>query len=130
MLTVLGGLAEFGRDLIRTRTGEGRARAIAKGVKMGRKPKLTKHQQQEAIRRRDGGNETLAQIAARPMLQAFSPVLRSRQLAKKEAACNEKQLDSWEINCPRAMIRKWIAQNATTLRTKFISRVVRTVCAK
>jgi DNA invertase Pin-like site-specific DNA recombinase len=36
MLTVLGGLAEFERDLIRTRTGEGRARAVARGQKMGR----------------------------------------------------------------------------------------------
>ena len=49
MLTVLGGLAEFERDLIRTRTGEGRARAKARGVKLGRKPKLTLHQKQEAI---------------------------------------------------------------------------------
>ena len=55
MLTVLGGLAEFERDLIRNRTGEGRARAKARGVKMGRKPKLTPHQQAEAIRRRDDG---------------------------------------------------------------------------
>ena len=44
MVTVLGALAEFERDLIRTRTGEGRARAKANGVKMGRKPKLTPHQ--------------------------------------------------------------------------------------
>jgi hypothetical protein len=44
MLTVLGGLAEFEHELIRTRTGEGRARAVANGVKMGRKPKLTDHQ--------------------------------------------------------------------------------------
>src|SRR5580704_17137193 len=43
MLTVLGSLAEFERDLIRRRTGEGRARAKALGVKMGRKPKLTAH---------------------------------------------------------------------------------------
>jgi DNA invertase Pin-like site-specific DNA recombinase len=55
MLTVLGGLAEFERDLIRIRTGEGRARAKARGVKMGRKPKLTPHQQAEAIKRRDAG---------------------------------------------------------------------------
>ena len=48
MLTVLGGLAEFERDLIRARTGEGRERAKARGVKLGRKPKLTPHQQQEA----------------------------------------------------------------------------------
>jgi DNA invertase Pin-like site-specific DNA recombinase len=43
MLTVLGGLAEFERDLIRTRTSEGRDRAKARGVKLGRKPKLTEH---------------------------------------------------------------------------------------
>ena len=49
MLTVLGGLAEFERDLIRGRTGEGRARAEARGREDGRKPKLTPHQRQEAI---------------------------------------------------------------------------------
>jgi DNA invertase Pin-like site-specific DNA recombinase len=53
MLTVLGGLAEFERELIRARTGEGRARAQARGVKMGRPPKLTPHQVKEALRRRD-----------------------------------------------------------------------------
>src|SRR5215471_7766183 len=63
MLTVLGGLAEFERDLIRARTGEGRARAVARGVKMGRPRKLTPHQQQEAIKRRDQDEETLADIA-------------------------------------------------------------------
>jgi DNA invertase Pin-like site-specific DNA recombinase len=57
MLTVLGGLAEFERDLIRTRTGEGRERAKARGVKLGRKPKLTDHQKREAIRRRDRDGE-------------------------------------------------------------------------
>src|SRR5215207_3966521 len=45
MLTVLGGLAEFERELIRARTGEGRERAKARGVRLGRKPKLTPHQQ-------------------------------------------------------------------------------------
>jgi DNA invertase Pin-like site-specific DNA recombinase len=62
MLTVLGGLAEFERELIRSRTGDGRARAVARGVKMGRRPKLTPHQQREAIARRDAG-ETLVDIA-------------------------------------------------------------------
>jgi DNA invertase Pin-like site-specific DNA recombinase len=62
MLAVLGGLAEFERSLIRARTGEGRERAKAKGVKMGRKPKLTGHQRREAIRRRDRDGETLAEI--------------------------------------------------------------------
>ena len=63
MLTVLGGLAEFERELIRARTGEGRARAVARGVKMGRKPKLTPDQQKEALRRRESGKETLRDIA-------------------------------------------------------------------
>jgi DNA invertase Pin-like site-specific DNA recombinase len=62
MLTVLGGLAEFERELIRARTGEGRERAKARGVVLGRKPKLTKHQRQEAIARRDAG-EVLTEIA-------------------------------------------------------------------
>jgi DNA invertase Pin-like site-specific DNA recombinase len=62
MLTVLGGLAEFERELIRAHTGEGRERARARGVKMGRKPKLTGHQKNEAIRRRDKG-EPMREIA-------------------------------------------------------------------
>src|ERR1700689_4673304 len=62
MLTVLGGLAEFERDLIRARTSEGRARAVANGVKMGRKPKLTDHQKRKAIKRRDRGDESLSEI--------------------------------------------------------------------
>src|SRR5947208_6638304 len=62
MLTVFGGLAEFERDLIRARTGEGRARAKARGVKMGRPPKLTSHQKREAINRCDRGEEFLTEI--------------------------------------------------------------------
>jgi DNA invertase Pin-like site-specific DNA recombinase len=62
MLTVLGGLAEFERELIRTRTGEGRARAKERGVKLGRRPKLTPHQRREAITRRDSG-EPIGDIA-------------------------------------------------------------------
>src|SRR5215467_3418285 len=55
MLTVLGGLAEFERELIRARTDEGRKRAQANGVRFGRKLKLTPHQQAEARQRRDNG---------------------------------------------------------------------------
>jgi len=39
MLTVLGGLAEFERELIRARTGEGRSRVKARGVRFARPPK-------------------------------------------------------------------------------------------
>lgn len=62
MLTVLGGLAEFERELIRARTGEGRTRAKARGVRFGRPRKLTPHQRQEALRRIAAG-ETQADVA-------------------------------------------------------------------
>jgi DNA invertase Pin-like site-specific DNA recombinase len=55
MLTVLSGLAEFERTLILARTGEGRKRAQARGVKFGRPPALTTHQRQEAIQRLQEG---------------------------------------------------------------------------
>jgi DNA invertase Pin-like site-specific DNA recombinase len=62
MLTVLGGLAEFERELIRARTGEGRARAKARGVKFGRPPKLSPYQRQEALQR-VGKGELYADVA-------------------------------------------------------------------
>ncbi len=62
MLTVLGGLAEFERELIRARTGEGRVRAVARGVKLGQKPELTIHRANEALNRRDKG-EAVREIA-------------------------------------------------------------------
>src|SRR3954462_6207834 len=62
MIAVLGGLADVERDLIRTRTAEGRARAQARGQRMGRPRKLTAQQQAEARRRRAEG-ATLAELA-------------------------------------------------------------------
>jgi hypothetical protein len=55
MIAVLGGLADVERDLIRTRTAEGRSRAKAQGQQMGRPPVLTPAQQKEATRRRARG---------------------------------------------------------------------------
>jgi DNA invertase Pin-like site-specific DNA recombinase len=62
MLTVLGGLAEFECDLIRARTGEEAVSERRRGVKMGRPHKLTPHQQKEAIKHRDRGEESLTEI--------------------------------------------------------------------
>ena len=62
MLTILGGLAEFERELICARTGEGRKRAKDRGVRFGRPRKMTLHQRQEALRRLAAG-ETLADVA-------------------------------------------------------------------
>src|SRR5438270_5852411 len=55
MLTVLGGLAEFERELIRARTDDGRTRAKARGVKFGRPLSLTPVQRREAIQRLEQG---------------------------------------------------------------------------
>src|SRR5215813_503966 len=60
--TLLAAIAEFESELIRERTGEGRKRAMAAGVKFGRKPKLSPYQRAEAIKRRAAG-ETLTSIA-------------------------------------------------------------------
>ena len=62
MLTVLGGLAEFERELIRARTGEGRQRAQARGVRFGRPASLTHHQRAEALQRLANG-EAQADVA-------------------------------------------------------------------
>jgi DNA invertase Pin-like site-specific DNA recombinase len=64
MIAVLGGLADVERDLIRTRTAEGRSRAQKRGQRMGRKPKLTEAQQDEArpTRRRCHARRTRAQL--------------------------------------------------------------------
>ncbi|HUB49133.1 MAG TPA: recombinase family protein [Acetobacteraceae bacterium] len=55
MIAILGGLADVERDLILTRTAEGRSQAKARGQHMGRPPKLTPQQQKEARRRRAQG---------------------------------------------------------------------------
>jgi DNA invertase Pin-like site-specific DNA recombinase len=62
MLTVLGGLAEFERELIRARTGEGRKRAKASGVKFGRPAALAPQQRQEVLQRLASG-EAQADVA-------------------------------------------------------------------
>lgn len=62
LLTMLAGLAEFERSLIRARTGEGRERAKARGVQFGRPPKLTAHQKREAVERFKAG-EAVMEIA-------------------------------------------------------------------
>lgn len=96
MLTVLGGLAEFERDLIRARTGEGRERAKARGVHMGRPSSLTQHQRQEAVNALAQGTATQADLARRFNVsqstisrlaeKAATPVMQPRLDAETERA--------------------------------------------
>jgi DNA invertase Pin-like site-specific DNA recombinase len=62
LVTLLAAIAEFERDLIRERTGDGRQRAMANGIKFGRPSKLSAFQREEALRWR-GAGETLGAIA-------------------------------------------------------------------
>ena len=62
MLTVLGGLAEFERELIRARTSDGRAGAKARGVRFGRPAALTPDQRQQVLQRL-GNGEAQAAVA-------------------------------------------------------------------
>jgi len=92
MLTVLGGLAEFERDLIRARTGNGRARAVANGVRMRRKPKLTVYQQEEALARRDAGESEVAIARSFNVGQStISRLAASRQTPSVEAPIAAEQ---------------------------------------
>ena len=61
IIAVLGALAEFERSMILARTSEGRKRAQERGVRFGRKPKLSQFQITEALARRANG-EALAEI--------------------------------------------------------------------
>jgi DNA invertase Pin-like site-specific DNA recombinase len=81
LLTVLGGLAEFERELIKARTGEGRRRAVEAGIKLGRRSSLTPHQQAEVIKRRAAGESLTA--LARSYGVAHPTIIRT--LRKHEA---------------------------------------------
>jgi DNA invertase Pin-like site-specific DNA recombinase len=61
IIAVLGALAEFERSMILSRTADGRKRAMDRGVRFGRKPKLSQFQIAEAVARRANG-EALADI--------------------------------------------------------------------
>ena len=62
MMTIMGGIAQFERELIRSRCEEGIERARAKGVTFGRKRKLDKEMVRVAAERYAKG-ETMAELA-------------------------------------------------------------------
>jgi DNA invertase Pin-like site-specific DNA recombinase len=83
MLAVLGGLADVERDLIRTRTAEGRSRAKARGAHMGRPPRLTPAQQQE-VRQRLTDGETQTDLA-RSYAVGISTIQRVKKRMEAQA---------------------------------------------
>ena len=63
MLEMLGAFAEFERSMVRERTRLGLLEARERGRIGGRSPKLTAHQQAEAIRIVDSGEKTASEVA-------------------------------------------------------------------
>jgi DNA invertase Pin-like site-specific DNA recombinase len=63
VLAMLGVSAKLERRRIAERTARGRADAKAKGVKFGRKPSLTRHQQRYEARERIAAGETQRSVA-------------------------------------------------------------------
>ena len=105
---MLGDVAEFEWELIRTRTGEGRARAVANGVRLGRKPTLTYHQQREAIKRRDHceactmiSDVEMSELPVDPELAfvQFEKILRGRvqEMETQEADSQRFDADSYRL---------------------------------
>ena len=81
--TMLAAIAEFERELIRERTGEGRKRAMANGVKFGRKRKLSDYQRPKP---------SSAELRARPWLR--SPRPSGRYLDDLAASLTPRREDS------------------------------------
>ena len=105
MLTVLGGLAEFERELIRARTGEGRTRAKARGVHMGRPPKLTPHQKREALKALADGTATQADLARRFNLSS-STISRMAEKAVPSPLPVRPLLDAETERAARAFLKR------------------------
>jgi DNA invertase Pin-like site-specific DNA recombinase len=107
MLTVLGGLAEFERELIRARTGEGRARAKARGQHMGRRPTLNADQQRMALKALVDGTATQADLARLlNVSQSTISRLAAKEIAAKEIAKRVPKLDKETEHAARAFMRR------------------------
>ncbi len=65
LVTLLGGIAEFERELIISRTQEGRRRAVKRGKRMGRPPTLTPFQREEIREALSRETATAAELARR-----------------------------------------------------------------
>jgi hypothetical protein len=103
MMTVLAGLAEFERELIRARTSAGRDSAKAKGVRFGRKPKLSAHQRAHALELLDGGRSQaevgrifgVDQATDEAYTKLFDAIHRlSAELSKTDSSESSSKMDS------------------------------------
>ena len=94
MIAVLGGLADVERDLIRTRTAEGRSRAQKRGQRMGRKPKLAEAQQDEA---------RAATVSARARFRGWGHEGKSSEADPSPPILPYGQFRDGAKNCPHCL---------------------------
>lgn len=123
MLTVLGGLAEFERGLVRARTGEGRVRAIARGQHMGRPRALTPRQQQQAAKALANGTATQADLA-RQFNVSQSTI--SRLIGKAAPQPAKPAMDSQTERAARSFLRRLDGRYSVRDAILFGSRARRT----
>jgi DNA invertase Pin-like site-specific DNA recombinase len=96
MIAVLGGLADVERDLIRTRTAEGRNRAKARGQHMGRPPTLTPEQRDEAHNRRQEG-ATLKELAMSYDVSITTIARLEADLERERRAMRKPDGKAWRV---------------------------------
>jgi hypothetical protein len=94
MLTILGGLGEFERSLIKARTDVGIKRAREAGIKFGRPSKLTKHQQEQALKLLDLGEPQSAVALLLNVDQSTISRLASRMGAAKPSDFSKVIVDT------------------------------------
>jgi DNA invertase Pin-like site-specific DNA recombinase len=104
MSIVLGGLAEFERELIRLRTGEGRARAKERGVHLGRPPKLTHAQRREALQALASGAATQADLKRRFHVSKSTISRLAGKAAELAAPAPVRRVDADTERAARAFI--------------------------
>jgi DNA invertase Pin-like site-specific DNA recombinase len=105
-LTVLGGLAEFERELIRARTGEGRVRAKGRGVHMGRPPKLTPAQRREGLQALTSGEATQADLVRRFNVSKSTISRLAEKVDALSSPAPAKRIDADTERAARAFLKR------------------------
>ncbi len=113
MQQALNGLAAFERGLIQARTCDGRVKAVARGQHMGRRPTLTPHQKQMALKALNDETATQADLARQYKVSqstisrlASIAQISNEQPAKERSHSVKPSLDKETEHAARVFMRK------------------------
>jgi len=108
IIAVLGIAAKWERGRIAERTAEGRRQAQERGVKFGRRPKLTPHQKKQVLKRIYSGDTqrtialdlnvsqaTISRLVQEDIREAPSTTRKAKNPAKRRKAQTHRE-DEWE----------------------------------